>query len=148
MKMSHRFAMPEDAPAFARWAAENPQIPVKDLNAGRKENNPTATVLVIEEDVDGVKVPRLFLPVYFTMRIAYCGFNPENTREQSLDALENMLPFLKDFAQFWKINEIDTLTKSDIPIAQWAAAHDFKAEERELYTLKVVETTSPEEKVE
>lgn len=147
MKMSFRFAMQEDAPAFAKWAAENPQIAQKDLLAGMKENNPTATVLVIEEEVDGVKVPRFFLPVYFTMRLAYCGFNPENTREQSLDALETMLPYLKEFARIWHVNEIDVLTKSDIPIAQWAAAHDFKPEDRELYSLKVINTSSPEEKV-
>lgn len=149
-KMSFRFAQPEDAPAFAAWAANNPQIAVKDLEAGMAENNSTATVLVIEEDVDGVKVPRLFMPVYFTMRIAYLGFNPENGREHNLSALETMLPELEKFARFWKINEIDVLTKSEIPIAQWASAHDFKPEDRELYTLKLLNTNaitiSPEER--
>jgi hypothetical protein len=148
-KMSFRFAQPEDAPAFAAWAASNPQIDRKDLEAGMAENNSTATFLVIEEEVDGVKVPRLFMPVYLTMRIAYLGFNPENDREKNLEALETMLPNLTDFARFWKVNEIDVITKREIPIAQWAAAHDFKPEERELYTLKLLNpnavTISPEE---
>jgi hypothetical protein len=141
--MTFRFATPDDAPAFAAWAAQNPQIASKDLQAGMKENNPTATVLVVEEDgADGKKVPRLFLPVYLTMRIAYLGFNPDNTREQNLAALEAMLPALKGFAAIWHINEVDTLTKSNIPVAQWAAAHGFEVEDRELYTVKAI--TSPE----
>jgi|SRR5215471_3929441 len=130
--MTFRFATPEDAPAFARWAATNPQIPEKDLKAGMKENNPTATVLVVEEE----GVPRLYIPVYLTMRIAFLGFNPQNTREQNLAALETMLPCLKGFAAIWHINEIDTLTKSNIPVAMWAAAHGFTVEDRELYTVK------------
>ena len=52
-KMTFRFAVPEDAPAFARWAAENPDIPEKDLAASLQKNNPTATVLVVEEELNG-----------------------------------------------------------------------------------------------
>ncbi len=133
-KMTFRFATPADAPAFAEWAAKNPEIPQKDLEASMKKNNPTATVLVVEEN----GVPLLFIPVYLTMRIAYLGFNPENTREQNLAALEAMLPIVQAFARIWHINEVDTLTKSDIPVAQWAAAHGFEAEDRELYTVKAI----------
>jgi hypothetical protein len=143
-EINFRFATPEDAPAFTKWTMENPQIPQKDREAAMKENNPTATVLVLERD----GVPVFFLPVYMTMRIAYCGFNPENTREESLESLETMLHYLKEFAKIWFINEIDVLTVGKLPIAQWAAAHDFKREDRELYTLKVVKptkTSSPEE---
>lgn len=140
MPMTFRFATPEDAPAFAEWCGKNPHIPQRDKEAGMKENNPTATVLVIEEDgPSGEKIVRLFIPLYLTMRIAYLGFNPENTREQTLEALEAMLPFVKGFAEIWHINEVDTLTQSGLPMAKWAAKpeHGFKPEDRELYTLKV-----------
>lgn len=138
-KMTFRFATVEDAPAFARWAAENPQIPRKDIEAGMKENNPTATVLVMEEEIEnGEKVARLFIPVYLTMRLAYLGFNPENTEMENARALKAMLTAVKDFAAFWHINEVDTLTMTGLPMARWAAKRGFVAEERELYTLKVV----------
>jgi hypothetical protein len=148
-KMSFRFATQDDAPAFAEWAAKNPQIDPKDLVAGTKEQNPTTTYLVIEED----GIPRLFIPVFLTMRIAYLAFNPENTRDQNLAALEMMLPFVKGLAGTFHINEIDVLTKSTIPIAQWAQVHNFKADDRELFSLSleppVVNSpeTSPEKQV-
>jgi hypothetical protein len=139
MKMSFRFPVPEDAPAFARWAAENPDIPEKDMLAGTKENNPTATALVVEEELeDGSKVVRMFIPVYLTMRIAYLGFNPENTPKQTLQALDAMLPIVQGFARIWHINEVDTLTRSGLPMARWAGKHGFEAEDRELYTLKAI----------
>lgn len=144
-KMTFRFATPEDAPAFSRWAAENPDIPGKDLEASMTKNNPTATVLVVEEELaDGSKVARMFLPVYLTMRIAYLGFNPENTPKQTLQALEAMLPIVQGFARIWHINEVDTLTRTGLSMARWAGKHGFEAEDRELYTMKA---TPPEGQV-
>jgi hypothetical protein len=134
MKMTFRFATAEDAPAFARWASENPDIPQKDLEASMKKNNPTATVLVVEQD----GVPRMFLPVYLTLRIAYLGFNPENTPKQTVQALEAMLPIVQGFARIWHINEVDTLTRTGLPMARWADKHGFAAEDRELYTMKAI----------
>jgi hypothetical protein len=133
-KMTFRFAVPEDAPAFARWAAENPDIPHKDLEASMKKNNPTATVLVVEED----GVARMFLPVYLTLRIAYLGFNPENTPKQTLQALDAMLPVVQGFARIWHVNEIDTLTRTGLPMARWAHKHGFEVEDRDLYTIKAI----------
>src|SRR6185369_14652151 len=130
---------------FAEWVANNPHIPQADKEAGMKETNPTSTVLVIEEDgADGKKIPRLFIPLYLTMRIAYLGFNPENTRDQTLQALEAMLPFVKGFAQMWHINDVETLTKTGLPTAKWAARHGFVAQDRELYQLKAIQDQSPE----
>jgi hypothetical protein len=139
MKMTFRFAVPEDAPAFAKWAAENPDIPEKDLAASLQKNNPTATVLVVEEELaDGSKVARMFIPVYLTMRIAYLGFNPENTPKQTLQALDAMLPIVQGFARIWHINEVDTLTRTGLPMARWAGKHGFEPEDRELYTMKAM----------
>lgn len=144
MDINFRFATAEDAPAFARWVAENQQIDAKDKLAATKEANATTTFLVLE--IDGI--PRLFIPMYMVLRIGYLGFNPENTGDQNKEAMEAILPYLKEFARIWKVNEIDTLTRESLPVAQWAAAHGFAVEPRQLFTLRVdpaKNNPSPEE---
>jgi len=100
-----------------------------------KENNPTSTVLVIEKDGE----PVLYVPMYCTMRIAFLGFNPEAAASLRLEAMELMLKAVKLFAATYGVNEITTLTKSAYNVAQWAQAHGFTPEDRELYTAQVVE---------
>lgn len=130
-----RFATPADAGAFATWAARNPQIPAKDVEAGMKENNPTATVLVIELHGE----PILYVPIYCAVRIAYLGFNPDSTPAERLAAMDAMLPAIKAFAANFGITEINTLTKSNYPVAKWARKHGFSADDRELYAVKATE---------
>lgn len=140
-KMSFRFAQPEDAPAFAAWAASNPQIERKDLEAATKEANPTATFLVIEQDGK----PIMFMPVYLTMRIGYLGFNPAADKPTREAALEMMLRAVQALALEYKISSVDVLTRSGIPVAEWARDHGFNPDPRELFTLKL--NSSPEKMV-
>lgn len=132
--INFRFAVPEDAPAFADWAAKNPDIPVKDVKAALTENNPTCKVLIIESG----GTPVLYVPVYCALRIAYLGFNPEITNEKlRVGAMNAMLLYLRAFAKEFGVNEIDCLTKEGYPVARWAEKHGFEPENRQLYTAKV-----------
>lgn len=136
MGFTFRFGKPEDAGRFAAWASDNPSISRRDIEAGMKENNPTSTVLVIEEDGE----PLFFVPAYQVLRIAYLCFNPRIKRRKRMQALEAMLNALKGFAVFNDIREIDTLTKKEIPVAKWAQSHGFIPDDRELFTVKAIES--------
>lgn len=131
--MNFRFANAEDAAPFAKWAAENPDIPTKDIAAALKENNPTATVLIVEDD-EGRTI--LYVPIYCTVRIAYLGFNPAADARERISAMNKMLEAIKAFAANFGINQVDTLTKTGYPVAQWAEKHGFNPEDRELFELK------------
>lgn len=133
--LNFRWATAEDSEKFALWAVKNKQIPIEDIKRAMKENNPTATVLVVTLNDE----PVLFVPLYLTARIAFLGFRPESTAEDRLAAMEMMLLAIKAFAATWSIAEINTLTKSGYPVAQWASAHDFSVEDRELFELRLYE---------
>lgn len=129
--MTFRFAEPKDAAEFARWAVGNPQIDPKDLQAATKEQNPTTTFLVIEDDGQVV----LAMPVYLVMRIGYLLFNPAARKDQREAGMEKMLAAVQAFAMAYAVN-VDVLTKSGIPVAEWARAHGFSPDAREVFTLK------------
>lgn len=130
--MTFRFATPEDAPAFAAWAADNRLIDRGDVAAATKEQNPTTTYFVIESD----GVPVLFVPCYLVQRVGYLGFNPDADKATREAAMEMMLQYLKAFAIEHQIGSIDVLTKSAYPVAEWARAHGFNPDQRELFILK------------
>lgn len=134
--MKFRFANQSDAGPFTKWACENRDIPLKDIDSARKENNPTAMVLVIETD-EGV--PILYVPGYCALMVSYLGFNPEATNREKIQALNMMMEALKGFAANFGINEIEVLTKSEYDIAKWAVKHGFEADSRQLFTAKVKE---------
>lgn len=129
-KMTFRFAEAGDAETFARWTARNRLIDRNDVKAASKEENPTTTFLVIERDGE----PVMFMPVYLVMRIGYLGFNPAAGKEDREAALETMLKAVRAFAMAYQIGSIDTLTKSGVPVAEWARAHGFTSDKRELFT--------------
>lgn len=131
--LNFRWATAADTEKFTLWAIKNRQIPVDDIKRAMKENNPTSTVLVVTLHDE----PILFVPLYLVARIAFLGFNPESSAEQRLAAMEMMLLAVKAFAATWSISEINTLTKSGYPVAQWAESHGFKAENRELFELVI-----------
>lgn len=141
--MTFRFAEPKDAAEFAVWAAGNPQIERADLLRARKEENPTTTFLVIEDSDTGEVV--LAMPVYLMMRIGYLLFNPAAGKNQREAAMETMLKAVQAFALAYQVN-LDVLTKAGIPVAEWARAHGFKADPRELFTMSLPQV-SPESKV-
>lgn len=130
--MTFRFAAESDAKPFAQWAAENPDVPIGDIQAATKEKNPTSTVLVIEEDGKTV----LAVPLYAVMRIACLLFNPEADPRQRIAAMGKMLEAIKAFAASFGINQVDTLSKSGYAVASWAEKHGFDKEKRELFELK------------
>jgi hypothetical protein len=132
-EMKFRFAEENDNERFARWAVENRLIDRRDIKAATKEENPTTTYFVIESD----GVPVLFVPSYLVQRIGYLGFNPDADKATREAAMEMMLQVLKAFAAEHQIGCIDVLTKSAYPVAEWARAHDFNPDPRELFTLKV-----------
>jgi hypothetical protein len=132
-KMTFRFAVPEDSEEFSRWVVKNRLVDRGDIKAATKEENPTTTYFVIESD----GVPVLFVPSYLVQRIGYLGFNPDADKETREAAMEMMLQVLKAFAAEHQIGQIDVLTKSAYPVAEWARAHGFNPDPRELFTLKV-----------
>lgn len=134
--MKFRFANEEDAAPFAQWAIDNLDIPREDIEAAKKENNPTSTVLIITDDAG---IPVLYVPAYCALRIAYLGFNPEATDRDRIEAMNLMLVALKGFAATFGINEIGTLSRKGYSVARWAEKHDFQADERQLFTAKVKE---------
>lgn len=136
--MKFRFAEQKDAERFAQWTAENRRIDRADVKAATKEQNPTTTFLVIEDDAG---VPVMFMPVYLVLRIGYLGFNPEISGVPRRDALELMLKAVQAFAFEHRISTIDVLTKSGLPVAEWARNHGFKSDPRELFTLSTTEDT-------
>jgi len=130
--MTFRFANPEDAAPFARWAAENPDIPQRDIEASMKENNPTATFLVIEDEGKVI----LAVPLFAVVRIACLLFNPEADERQKIAAMGKMREAIMAFAASFGINSVDTLSKSGYAVARWAVKHGFEQENRELFELK------------
>jgi hypothetical protein len=132
-EMKFRFAEMGDAESFAQWTSSNRLIDGGDIMAATKEENPTTTYFVIESD----GVPVLFVPSYLVQRIGYLGFNPDADKATREAAMEMMLQVLKAFAAEHQIGQIDVLTKSAYPVAEWARAHAFNPDPRELFTLKV-----------
>ena len=131
--MRFRFAEQRDAELFAQWTAENRRIDRADVDAATKEQNPTTTFLVIEEDGE----PVMFMPVYLVLRIGYLGFNPDASSVARRDALELMLKAVQAFALEHRISTIDVLTKSGLPVAEWARNRRFEPDPRELFKFQI-----------
>jgi hypothetical protein len=143
-KWDFRLAEPADAPAFSKWAAENPQIEQKDLLAALKKNNPTCVFFTATKD----GVPISFAPVYCQMAVAHLAFNPESDGKDKLKSLEVLIDGVSAFAVQHGVREIVTLSKEDYGIAQWAMKHDFDLEPRQLFKLdinKILEQASKED---
>lgn len=128
-----RFVGPGDAEIFPQWIAGNQQISWEDALAATKERNPSNTFLFIEHE----GVPVLCLPAYLVMRIGYLCFNPQADKQERETAMEHMLKALRAFAMIYSIGTIDVLTKSGIPVAEWARAHGFVQDPRELFKLEL-----------
>jgi len=126
-----RIAGAEDSEPFARWISESTQIPVHDVLASLKQNNPTSVTLVIEKDGEVV----LFAPTYALAMLAFIGFNPEKEGRERLRALDALKKAASAFWQMHGVNEIATLTREDYPIAQWALRHGFVQESRQVLKL-------------
>lgn len=131
-----RLANVDDSEPFAKWISESTQIPVEDVRASLKENNPTSVTLVIEK---GGKVI-LFAPSYAVSRLAFLGFNPEVGGLEKLKALDAMKKAMQSFWGMHGVNEIETLTMEGYPVAQWALRHGFTLEGRQVLKLTNTDT--------
>lgn len=127
-KMTFRLAVEGDAPAFADWVAQNPQVDQKDLMAGTKKNNPTVLTFVVESDGK----PILFAPLYLAAILAHLGFNPEARASEKMRALQVLTDGVMAFMLQFGIREILALTKPDYGVAQWGLKHGFDLESRSL----------------
>jgi len=127
-----RIAAEKDAEPFANWIAASTQIPVEDVKASLKENNPTSVTLVIEDERGKVI---LAAPTYAVAMLGFIIFNPETT---DLERGKGLAAIKKAAQAFWAmhgVTEIDTLTREDYPVAQWAMRHGFELESRTLLRL-------------
>lgn len=130
---SFRLAEPADAPAFAKWVAENPQIDPQDVNAALKENNPT--VLYFCATKDGV--PVAFAPLFCSMTLAHLAFDPASEGRDRLRAMKTLIEGVTAFAVQYGIREITTLTREEYPVGAWALKHGFDKDSRELFRLDI-----------
>lgn len=126
-----RLAVSDDAAAFAKWAAENPQIDQKDLIAGMGRTNPTVLTGVAEKD--GVAVA--FAPVYLSAVLAHLGFNPNSRASEKLEAMNVLKDGFSALMVQFGVRQIETLSMPDYGVAQWAMKHGFEQEPRSLFRL-------------
>jgi hypothetical protein len=129
--MNIRFATPEDFPAFAKWASENPDIPAKDIESAIR--NKTTVVLVAEEDGK----PILFLPFHCNITVDFFGFNPEAGAKDRYKAMQAMLPKVKKFAELHGINDIQGFSKEEYLMAKFWEKQGFEVEDRTAFVLKM-----------
>jgi hypothetical protein len=123
-----RLAEPSDAEAFTRWTLANPQIDQKDIEAAKKDNNPTVLFFAVE-NADGKVIA--FAPVYLQMIVAHLVFNPGADGKDYLNAMQMLLNGTAAFAVGLGIREIVTLSKEDYGVAKWAVKHGFEVEPRQ-----------------
>ena len=126
-----RLAKPEDAEAFSKWAATNPQIEQKDLLAGMHKNNPTVLTFTVTKD----GVPIVFAPVYLSATLAHLGLNPESDGADKLRSLQMLLNGTAALMAQVGVREIITLSKKEYGVAKWAESRGFEPEERQLFKL-------------
>jgi hypothetical protein len=126
-----RLANEGDAEDFAKWVAENPLTDRRDAISAIK--NPTTLFFVVTKD----DVPVAFVPFYQSITIAHLGFNPAMDGKDRLRALEMLLKAVAGFAEVINVREINTLSKTEYPMAAWALKHGFEKDDRELFRYAV-----------
>jgi hypothetical protein len=130
--LTFRLADEQDSEPFSNWIAASTQIPVQDVEDSLKEYNPTSITLVIQDSAGKVI---LFAPTFAVARLAFIGFNPEASPLERARGLSCILGATQEFWKTHGVTEIDTLTKTDYPIAEWAIRHGFQLENRQILRL-------------
>ena len=113
--------MPEDAPAFSKWIAENTHIDEADKLAATRAMNPTVLWFVAEKN----GVPVTFAPVYLQATVPHMGFNPETDAEDRKEGMQVLMDGVSAMMVQYGVREITTLSKARYPIARWATDHGF-----------------------
>ena len=126
-----RFAEKTDAEAFSRWAAFNPFVDSKDALAGTGKNNPTVLHFVVEKD----GVPIVDAPVFLSAVLAHLSLNPDADGKDKLRALNMLKDFVSAFMVQYGVRQIETMSKPEYAIAQWALNHGFEQDPRVLLKL-------------
>ena len=129
-----RLAVPDDAEAFTQWTLANPQIDQKDIQAAKKDNNPTVLFFAVE-NAEGKVIT--FTPVYLQLAVAHLVFNPDAAGREYLTAMQVMLNGLASFSVGMGVREIVTLSKEDYGVAKWAVKHGFELEPRQVFKFDI-----------
>jgi hypothetical protein len=129
-----RLAVLEDAEAFTQWTLANPQIDPKDIEAAKKENNPTVLFFAVE-NADGKVIA--FAPVYTQAIVAHLVFNPEADGKECLSAMQMLLNGTVAFEVGMGVREIVTLSKPEYGVAKWAMKHGFDLEPRQVFKFDI-----------
>lgn len=138
-ELTVRIAQESDSEEFAEWISQSKHIPIDDVRASLKENNPTSVTLVIE--LDGKVL--LFAPTYAVALLGFIGFNPDAEPRERIKALEAIKNAAQAFWGMHGVTSIATLTREDYPIARWAMNHGFEVDTRQVLVLKSVPERRP-----
>lgn len=125
-----RFATPEDAPAFAEWAASNPDIPREDLEALQR----CATPLTLVVEIDGKA--EMYMPLLPAVTIAFLGFRPGQDLRKKATALREMRKALRRFQKQLQIPDAYVFTKAEYPMGRWALRNGFRQKLNDGFTLE------------
>jgi hypothetical protein len=142
-KFEFRLCQPEDAPIVAKYVAENPQIDLADIQAGLKQNNPTAVYFCVTKDGK----PVAFAPFYCQMALAHLAFDGESQSADRLRALQMLLDGAVAFAVQYGVREIVTLSKENYPVAKWALANGFELDRRQVLKFDINKAMKVENEV-
>jgi hypothetical protein len=129
-----RLAGPDDAEAFTRWTLSNPLIDPRDIEAGKKKNNPTVVYFAVENS-DGVVMG--FTPVYLQMTLAHLVLNPDVSSEEIKRTLKMGLDGVVAFAASYGIHELTMLSRAEYPVAKWAMRQGFELDPRQFFKLDI-----------
>jgi hypothetical protein len=137
-------AVKEDAPEFAKWVANNPDIPSRDVQAGLSKNNPTALCFVAEKDGKAVA----FAPLHLAAVLDYLGLSPDASAADKLRALKMLQDGVSHFMLGYGVSEIQTLSQPEYGIAKWAVKNHFEEEPRKLFRLNLSDEIAREQELE
>jgi hypothetical protein len=129
MKATARFAIPDDASAFAEWATKNLDIPESDIEAVAK-----ATPLTLVIEVDGK--PEMYMPLIPSLTIGYLGFRPDQNLRTRATCLKEMLGTLKQLQANLKIENAYVHTKAEYPMGRWALKNGFEKAPKDAFVLQ------------
>jgi hypothetical protein len=136
---TYRGANASDAPVFAEWVQNNPQIDLGDVQRTIKGNNPTCIFLVA--CCDGK--PVAFAPLYAQMHLAHLAFSPDARASEKLKAMQGLLDFATAFAVQFGVREITTLSRDSYAMGQVALHLGFEKDDRNLFRFDINKAMEP-----
>jgi hypothetical protein len=130
MNVKIRMATEADAPAFAEWITNHPDIPQEDVKAVSACKIPM--VLVVEIDGEA----EMFMPLLPAVTIGYLGFRPGMDLRKKARSLRAMRKALEGFQRALQIPDAYVFTKAEYPMGKWALRNGFKEKLEDGFTLR------------